>query len=435
MGLLIYLVMGWGLLWFVHAFLCTRRMKLRRRLKQFRAHVLDRLHWDADILPAEMQGKLKDLAARAVELRTADAGRAEMEKFLSQAFAQLGRVYPKKRSDFPREILELLIVVFGVVMGIRALFLQPFKIPTGSMQPTLCGIHFLADEQAGAPRNWGRRFFDYLNFSARHVNVRIREDGEVSAWSKIREKAVISLGPVRFFEYCEAPIGDQWYRLPGARDNVINHILKAKRGNVVRYKQGDVLAGELLMGDHLFVDRVSYNFVEPKRGDIVVFVTTGICRPDGGGLPGLHYIKRLAGLPGDTLRITNRRLYVKAKGAAEFKLIGGKMYPAFDRIYSMKGGYRGYCHSSPLRLSHNADEVTVPAGHYFMLGDNSESSSDSRYWRRGFVPRRNIVGRALFVWWPFSRRWGLTDRAEPLDVPTPPRVPVRLGPGLEKEFE
>jgi signal peptidase I len=53
-----------------------------------------------------------------------------------------------------------------------------------------------------------------------------------------------------------------------------------------------------------------------------------------------------------------------------------------------------------------------------MLGDNSESSSDGRYF--GPVPRENIVGRACFVWWPFSRRWGLVDRAEPLSEPTPP---------------
>jgi signal peptidase I len=51
-----------------------------------------------------------------------------------------------------------------------------------------------------------------------------------------------------------------------------------------------------------------------------------------------------------------------------------------------------------------------------MLGDNSKFSEDSRYW--GFVPRRNIVGKALFVFWPISRRWGFTDTTPPLQVPT-----------------
>jgi signal peptidase I len=56
-----------------------------------------------------------------------------------------------------------------------------------------------------------------------------------------------------------------------------------------------------------------------------------------------------------------------------------------------------------------------------MLGDNSENSRDSRFW--GTAPRRNLIGRACFVWWPFLRRWGLVDRLEPLDVPSPPNIP------------
>ena len=58
-----------------------------------------------------------------------------------------------------------------------------------------------------------------------------------------------------------------------------------------------------------------------------------------------------------------------------------------------------------------------------MLGDNTENSLDSRFW--GFVPRRNLVGTALFVWWPFSRRFGLVDRVEPLPGDTPPNFPAQ----------
>ena len=68
------------------------------------------------------------------------------------------------------------------------------------------------------------------------------------------------------------------------------------------------------------------------------------------------------------------------------------------------------------RLFGAESDYVVPEDHYFMLGDNSAFSLDSRFF--GAVPRHNLVGRSWFIFWPFSRRWGLTDRLEPLDHPT-----------------
>ena len=64
----------------------------------------------------------------------------------------------------------------------------------------------------------------------------------------------------------------------------------------------------------------------------------------------------------------------------------------------------------------SGDGFEVPKDSYFMMGDNSKNSLDSRFW--GTVPRKNIVGKALFIFWPISRRWGLTDRAEAIQRPT-----------------
>ena len=64
------------------------------------------------------------------------------------------------------------------------------------------------------------------------------------------------------------------------------------------------------------------------------------------------------------------------------------------------------------------ETITLKEDEYFMLGDNSESSGDSRFF--GVIPRKNIMGKACFVWWPFSRRWGVIDHEEPLEFDSPP---------------
>ncbi len=80
----------------------------------------------------------------------------------------------------------------------------------------------------------------------------------------------------------------------------------------------------------------------------------------------------------------------------------------FKRVESRQNGYTGYTnqHGQPMRyLGTPSDTVTIPANSYFALGDNSANSLDSRYW--GFVPADNVVGRGLFVYWPFTSHWGL----------------------------
>ena len=130
--------------------------------------------------------------------------------------------------------------------------------------------------------------------------------------------------------------------------------------------------------------------------------------------------------PGDTLKIVDRKLYVKAKGESDFRLLDAKDAKGFERIYSETGAYHGYAHmpEPAIHLTSNSAEMQIPDGHYVMLGDNSETSKDSRYW--GSVPRKNLVGKPGVVWWPLSRRWGLIDRLDPDPAigPTPANYPV-----------
>jgi signal peptidase I len=165
-----------------------------------------------------------------------------------------------------------------------------------------------------------------------------------------------------------------------------------------RYKRGEVIArGAIDTGDQVFVDKFSYNFVRPHRGNVFVFRTDDIpdILPDP--ITGEHsfYIKRLAGVPGDTLRIDPPLLFVNGQVPDGF---------GFRRVMAAKAPYHGYTQGREY-LSDSTKTFTVPAHSYFAMGDNSAHSSDSRYW--GPVPEPNLVGRGLFVYWPFSWHWGI----------------------------
>src|SRR5437899_5369043 len=180
-----------------------------------------------------------------------------------------------------------------------------------------------------------------------------------------------------------------------APPETLGHDFNVFPGRVCR--RGEVIArGYVDTGDQVFVDKISYNFVKPNRGDVFVFRTNhilGIREDPEIGAP--FYIKRLAGLPGDTLRIAPPFLYVDGKIAEGF---------GFARVMAAKSSYRGYALGGNYLAEPNRSFV-VPEHGYFAMGDNSYNSYDSRYW--GPVPDDNLVGRGLFVYWPFNRHWGL----------------------------
>lgn len=131
-----------------------------------------------------------------------------------------------------------------------------------------------------------------------------------------------------------------------------------------------------LEGDRIFVDKVSYRFHPPERGDILVFKYPLDKKKD--------FVKRLAGMPGERLSLQNGKVVVNGEVLEE---------PPFSQYF--------YYNRSDWEYGKEGTTIEIPPGHYFVLGDNSSQSSDSRNW--GFVPAKNLVGKAFFIWWPPKR--------------------------------
>lgn len=144
----------------------------------------------------------------------------------------------------------------------------------------------------------------------------------------------------------------------------------------------------LLVGDHLLVSKFTYKFDEPKRGDIVVFKY-----PDD---PSRNFIKRIIGVGGDTIEIRDKRVYVNGVKREE-KYVQHVFEEVLPARYSPRD---------------NFGPVTVPANAYFMLGDNRDSSLDSRFWDNRFVNRRAIVGKALIIYWSWKHDETITDPSD-----------------------
>lgn len=139
-----------------------------------------------------------------------------------------------------------------------------------------------------------------------------------------------------------------------------------------RYIPSGSMEPTLLINDRLIVDKLSYKFNSPQRGDIVVFDPTETLQKQN-----FHdaFIKRVIGLPGDKVEVKGGRVYINDKALRE-------KYIADEPNYQY-------------------GPVNVPEGQYLVLGDNRNNSYDSHYW--GFVPRNKVIGRAVVRFWPPNR--------------------------------
>ena len=380
-------------------FFQTRKVRkqvkaLLHQMKTFRAG-------HEDILPAEDLQAI-DQALASVKAVYPHGSQEELERAGTELEACLDRLNPPKKFAGFRENFDVLVVAISVAMAFRAYFYQPFKIPTGSMQPTLYGIHSetIPAERRTLLDRQPLKFFKWLVTGESFHVVTAKGNGTISFTDS---KEYMKPG------YITLLVAGEPHYIP---TDVLNgsHYLPNGLTSGKYVREGEVLwSGIVHSGDFVFVNRWIWNFRHPRRGEVMVFETTGV-----GVLPtpygsrtvvqqGTHYIKRMMGLPNETLQIRTPNLFVNGKQVTEPERVAqissraqpwekSPPYAGFQPAVGNK-----YCAQS---LASQEDTVTLLSDQYYAMGDNSGNSFDSRFW--GPVPEHNLLGPATFVYWPFT---------------------------------
>jgi signal peptidase I len=399
------------------------------------------LNYKRDLLEpdrvTEIESRRTDLklAIKASDKEKAlEAGRL-LEKTCEQAL-------PKYRSPNAfQENIEVFFVAIVVALGIRAYFLQPFRIPTNSMYPALNGI----TGGIKAEKEWpsfpirivqqathGRNYFS-LTANSNSKIVAITDYQSLHFFPRVRVQ--FSSGQIETFSGSatsleQAGLTKLYDGLIKKQDPASWAILKRKsiddradayfRGSrdfgLPIFNKYDIEAGAKLLagytesGDLILVDKVSYHFRSPKQDEVFVFDTRGIEYIEESNrvnkTPPSHYIKRLIATPGQNIIIQpvehdnpdypDGGILIRDGQNADDRGI--------LRVQSLKDGYNGYKLMGIIEKQLDYKPSTG-LSEYWAMGDNSYKSSDSRVWDS--VKEYNVVGPAFLSLWPFgSSHWG-----------------------------
>jgi len=397
-----------------------------RHAGRLHKHVWRILSAQRDLLPP---GSVSAVESALREMQATCAATRDPKRLEAQ-MAHLEAVANKWLKPYPhatlRENIEVLLVVLAVFLGIRTFIAQPFKIPTGSMQPTLYGVTSHPDWQAGPSEdlrpnpdfeipNRLARFFSYWISGIAYDHVVCAAEGSIETQTD---------EPTRFLMFNlwqTFVVGGRSYKVWFPPERMLQRagLVYGNQVNPRVFKAGeDIIKLRSYAGDHLFVERITYNFRRPHRGEIIVFETKDIPEMNPREL-GQFYIKRLVALGGEAVRIgDDRHLYINGQRLT-------KETPHFEKVYSFdpaqppaESHYSGHVNGRIFRYAvyfpDERTEYTVPPGHYMVMGDNTLNSSDSRFW--GPFREENVIGRSCFVFWPFgwqegrSSRWGWGTR-------------------------
>jgi len=373
--------------------------KTVRQATAMRRHVLRLLAAQRDLLPAPAHQGVETAARQLAAALTEGAERA----VLRQQMENLEKAANKWLRPYPhpawRENVEVLLVALAVAMAIRTFFLQPFKIPTGSMQPTLFGVTSLnlVERPDLKPTRGLARIREWFQGYS-YVRVVARANG---AFQRVDEPLRLLILNIKQTLWLGGVPHRIWFP-PDCGQQDLASRAGLRRGE--EFRVGDeVVHLKVRSGDHLFVDRLTYNFRPPRRGEIIVFETRGIR-----SLPqDQFYIKRLVALGGEHVQI----------GEDHHLVINGRRLdaatPHFEHVYFFPTNqpprdsqYDGHVKDPRLApyFVANPDGVRVAPHHYMVMGDNTWNSKDSRDW--GDFPATNVIGKSFFVYWPISERFG-----------------------------
>lgn len=380
-----------------------------RKVYDYRRDLIpeDRLA-ELDKASGELEGLIRDKATKEVSLVAA------IDRLDSLLRKIGGKIYPK---TFWNDNLEVALVAAIIVIGIRTFFFQPFIIPTNSMYPTYSGMKAVVYEDKNDAPSMLAKTFRFLTLGAKHKALIAQNGGAVQLVNvrQVKGKKWFFL-PTVLNEYTLL-VGGVPHKILLPADFDISSAIEESfpnwngvGGNFnTSVSAGDtILRFDITLGDALFVDRLSYHFKRPEAGDPFVFRTGEIPGIEGGAgnIVDKYYIKRIGGVAGERLEIKNGALLVNGEPRSEVE--------AFKKNERKEGDYKGYVYptqndpSNPPQLL-TAPGVTaeLPARTFVALGDNSANSLDSRYW--GYVPEKSVIGKAIFIYYPFTKRWGLAE--------------------------
>ncbi len=362
-------------------FKILKKRKLRKQLKEYLHGARHARHMRADIAAPKDLEALSEAEAVVLEIR--NTGQGDVDKAVERLSAAANKVYPSSNTSGVRENVEVIIVALAAAMAIRAFFFQPFKIPTGSMQPTLNGITTEVKHGGDLTDRQPIKFVKWLLTGASYKEFKAKVSGAMGdRFYGDRDQIVVDVGGV--------PHGFPSY--------MREELFRMRDAGVFKsyYKKGEVMvSAKVIAGDHILVNKMKYNFMHPERGDISVFNTKSIeheqVRAD------TFYIKRMVGLPGEKIQIQKGRI------VADGKIINE---PAMFEKIATDPSYHGG-HGNAGKLLDPKDSIQLAEDEYLMCGDNTapNMSLDGRFF--GGVPREDFQGPAFFVYWPFREHWGL----------------------------
>lgn len=338
-----------------------------------------------------------------------------------------GDIYPVRVLN---DNCEVLLVASIIAIAIRAFFVQTFQIPTNSMYPTYAGITTHVHEKYIPKSSSLRKLYNKIFNGTSTFYIEAEHTGQIEIplfttnqknkptgivkfdistdnkflgifpqakriyHLKIKDKTQDISIPVAYSldDVFLKKFGlgfSSWQKLCDKypeKFKIIDDTIFYKTGHYVKTKE-QLINFDIICGDMLFVDKFSYHFRKPSIGEAIVFRTEKIKN-----IPGdpHYFIKRLTGISGDKIQLKNGILYRN-----DNPIDGSQI---FNYENTKSNGYLGYTEAGSLRDNHT---ILVENKKYFVLGDNSPDSGDSRFW--GFVPETEVNGKPLLIFYPLNR--------------------------------